>query len=76
MKIIILEVEDVKKRTLYRFHKTLFNKIGNVKVLVLLWTTNIEEKKEKYRRIIKEYFEDLGASEVIFLEENDPNLKE
>lgn len=75
-KIIILEVENIKERTLFNFHRTLFNKIPSTKVLVLLWTTNDEEKKKKYEKIIKEYFEDLGASEVIFLKENDHNLKE
>ena len=73
--ILVLEVENIKQRTLFNFHKELFSKIENPTVLVLLWTTNSEEKKKKYRKAIESYFKDLGAREVLFLEENDPNLE-
>ena len=74
--IFVLEVENIKQRTLFNFHKELFERAKNPTVLVLLWTTNNEEKKIKYKEIIENYFKDLGAKEILFLEEDDPKLEE
>jgi len=74
MKIIVLEVEDIKKRTLFNFHKKILSWVKNPIVLVLLWTTSDMNKKLEYMKIIESYFKDLGAMRVIFLEENDKNL--
>ena len=68
MKQIVLEVEDIKSRSLFEFHKELLSQIENPKVLVFLWTTKDEEKRGKYKKIIGDYFNDLGA-EVIFFHE-------
>ena len=50
MKQIVLEVEDIKSRSLFEFHKKLLSQIENPKVLVFLWTTKDEEKRESIRR--------------------------
>jgi len=43
--------------------------------LVIPWTTNDESKEKKYRKIIEEYFKDVGFEEVIFLGKDDNSLK-
>ena len=75
-KIIVLEVEDIKEGALSNVHKDLFSRIKNARVLVLLWSTDDEIKRVRYREIIKNYFRDLGADEVLFLEENDSRMEE
>ena len=68
-RIVVLEVEDIKKRTLFKFHKKLLKNIKSPKVLVFLWTTDNEKKLIEYKKIIKDYFNDLGA-EVIFFNDD------
>ena len=67
MKQVILEVEDINSRSLFKFHKKLLSQIENPKVLVFLWTTEDEEKREKYRKIIRDYFNDLESGGHLLL---------
>ncbi|HDD05104.1 MAG TPA: hypothetical protein ENF51_01280 [Candidatus Aenigmarchaeota archaeon] len=72
MRIYFLGGGDVKKRECKEIYKKAFREAGErPKVLMLPWTTTSEEKRERYKKIIKEYFEDLGA-EVRFAEAFEP----
>lgn len=74
-KVVVLEVEDVKERGLSRVHMDLFSRVKDVRILVLLWSTDDEVKRARYGEIVKNYFKDLGASEVVFLEEDDLEME-
>jgi len=72
MRIYFLGGGDVKKRECKGIYEKAFQEVcKRPKVLMLPWTTTSEEKRERYKKIIKEYFEDLGA-EVKFAEASEP----
>ena len=74
VQIFLIGGEDVKKRNCARINEMYFSLMKNPVVLVIPWTTNDKVKEVFYRKILKEYFLDLGAKEVLFLEEDD-NIK-
>ncbi len=77
-KIYFYGGEDVKKRTCLKINKKIFSQFYKPRVLVIPWTTRSKVKELKYRRILREYFKDIGAGEISFLERSCPveRLKE
>jgi len=71
VQLFLIGGEDVKKRNCAWINKMYFSLVNNPVVLVIPWTTNDKVKEVFYRKILKEYFLDLGAKEVLFLEEGD-----
>jgi len=69
--IFLIGGEDVKKRNCAEINKIYFSLVEKPIVLVIPWTTNDKEKEAFYRKVLKDYFLDLGAIEVLFLEEDD-----
>ena len=72
VKIYFYGGEDIKKRNCYEISKKIFSQFHKPRVLVIPWTTSNREKELKYRRILQEYFRDLGAGQVSFLERGLP----
>ena len=70
MIIYFIGGEDVKKRTMKEIYIRALSEAKNKKVLVLLWTTENEEKRKKYAKILSDYFYDVGAEKVIAVEPN------
>ncbi|RLE64193.1 MAG: hypothetical protein DRJ38_05990 [Thermoprotei archaeon] len=71
-KIYFYGGEDVKRRTCLKANKKIFSQFYRPRVLVIPWTTENKVKELKYRRILQEYFRDLGAEEISFLEKGCP----
>lgn len=70
MKLYFIGGENIEKREADKINKLAFKDAGSSpEVLVFPWTR--EKEKEEYRKIMIDYFEDLGASEVIFAELSD-----
>jgi len=71
-KIYFYGGEDVKKRTCLKVNEKIFSRFYKPWILVIPWTTENKVKELKYRRILREYFRDIGAGEVSFLEKGYP----
>ncbi|HDI75594.1 MAG: hypothetical protein DRJ52_03555 [Thermoprotei archaeon] len=78
-KIIVLQGgEDVAARA----NKTLFEQIlalsKTKNILVIPWTTSDSRKEKKYRKIISNYFREVGFKKIFFLEksDSDQNIRE
>ena len=69
--IFLIGGEDVKKRNCARINRMYFSLVKSPVVLVIPWTASDKEKEAFYRKVLKEYFLDLGAKEILFLEEED-----
>ncbi len=69
--VIVLEVEDITKKSLFHFHKKIITPIKNPSVLILMWSTLDENKKKKYEMLISDYFLKLGVCNIVFLKEDD-----
>ncbi len=53
--------ENVKERSLEHINRIIFNSVESPSVMILPWTTEDDDKKEKYFPILKQYFKSLGA---------------
>ncbi len=68
MIIYFIGGEDVKRRSCFEIMKSAVNDAGvNPKVLVLLLTTEDRTKIDKYTKIIRNYFFDLGVRKIDFI---------
>jgi peptidase E len=69
-KLYFLGGEDLTKRDSKEINKRAFIDAGGAPIALVFigWTSKSSDKSEKYRRIITEYFEELGASEIVFAE--------
>ncbi len=71
MIIYFLGGEDVKKRTCFEIMRKALADAKNGRVLIIPWTSESKEKVEKYKKILTEYFKDLGAKSITFAELSD-----
>lgn len=73
-KLYLLGGEDLKKRDSERINKKAFADAGKAPVILIFpWTSRFTaSRNNKYRKIMKDYFEDLGAKKIIFAELTDP----
>ncbi len=51
----------MKERSLEHINRIIFKDVENSSVMILPWTTEDDDKKEKYFYILEEYFKSLGA---------------
>jgi dipeptidase E len=71
-KLYFLGGEDVAERGSEEINKKAFAEAGGAPVVLIFnWTAESTEKTEKYGRIMADYFQDLGASAVLFAEPSD-----
>jgi peptidase E len=71
-KIYFLGGEDIAKRDSKAINRKAFIDAGGTpNVLVLPWTATSIDKASKYRRMMMEYFKELGALKVEFAEYSD-----
>jgi dipeptidase E len=69
--IILQGGEDVKKRKNYEVLEGVTRISKHKRILVIPWTTTNKKKEITYRKILENYFKDIGFREVLFLEKND-----
>lgn len=72
VKLYCLGGEDLAKRDSKEINKKAFiDAGGKPSVLIFNWTAESVDKAGKYRKIMADYFKDLGASEIEFAELSD-----
>lgn len=69
-KLYFLGGEDLTKRDSKEINKSAFIDAGGTPIALVFigWTSKTPDKSEEYRLIITKYFEELGASEIVFAE--------
>jgi len=71
-KLYFLGGEDIAKRDSKEINKKAFIDAGGAPiVLIFPWTAESVDKADKYRKIIADYFKELGASKIEFAESSD-----
>jgi peptidase E len=71
-KLFFLGGEDVVKKESKEINKKAFLDAGGAPiVLIFPWTAKIVDKADKYRKILTDYFKELGASDIEFAELSD-----
>ncbi len=69
MKIIVLQGgEDIKRRTNRELLEAIVKISRRKSIAVIPWTTDDPEKERYYRGVIADYFRELGAREIYFIE--------
>jgi peptidase E len=65
--------EDLAKRDSKEVNEKAFSEAGRAPVVLVFvgWTSKSVGESDRYRRIIVEYFEELGAREIVFAELSD-----
>ncbi|MEM3616677.1 MAG: Type 1 glutamine amidotransferase-like domain-containing protein [Candidatus Bathyarchaeia archaeon] len=72
VKLYFLGGEDVIKKDSKEINKKAFCDAGGAPaVLIFPWTAKSVAKADKYKEILKEYFKELGASDIEFAELSD-----
>lgn len=66
--IYFLGGENIKERDCININREVLNEVKEPRIIVIPWTTENLEKERRYREIIYEYFMDLGAESIVFLE--------
>ena len=75
-KLYFLGGEDVAERGSREINEKAFMQAGGTPVVLIFnWTAESADKMEKYRKIMVDYFEDIGASAVKFAEYSDSPKK-
>jgi len=74
---LVFECEDVNVRCCFEGKQYVLGGIDDCRVLIIPWTTSDLKKELHYRNLLNNYFRDLGAREVLFLDRSDslPNIK-
>ncbi len=73
-KLYFLGGEDIRKRVSKHINKKAFADAGGApEVLVFPWTAKVE--KREYRKIVSDYFRDIGAKKIVYAELRDPLRK-
>lgn len=77
MRLYLLGGEDLKKRDSREINKKAFADAGGTPiVLIFPWTVRFTTiRKNKYRKIMKNYFKDIGAKKITFAELTDSPRK-
>jgi peptidase E len=72
-KLYFLGGEDLTKRDSKEINKRAFINAGGAPIALVFmgWTSKSPDKSEKYRRMTSEYFDKLGASEIVSAELTD-----
>ena len=71
-KLYFLGGEDLVKRDSKEIDKKAFIDAGGEPVVLIFpWTTESVDKADKYRKIMADYFKELGASKIEFAESSD-----
>jgi dipeptidase E len=71
-KLYFLGGEDVAQRDSKEINEKAFKEAGGTPVVLIFnWTAKSADKTEKYRKIMVDYFEDIGAKAVEFAERSD-----
>lgn len=71
-KLYFLGGEDIVKRDSREINKKAFIDAGGAPMaLIFNWTAESVDKTDKYRKIMADYFEELGASKIEFAEYSD-----
>jgi len=69
MKIIVLQGgEDIKRKTNRKLLEDIVKISREKSIAVIPWTTDDPEKEKYYRGIIADYFRELGARKIYFIE--------
>ncbi len=69
-RILLLECEDVKIRECLEIKRKFLRSAKRKTVLIIPWSTRDPKKGARYRKIIREYFKDLGIGSI-FLNRED-----
>ena len=76
--LLTFECEDVNSRCCFECKRWILSSIDDCRVLIIPWTTSDLEKELYYRGLLDDYFRDLGAIRVLFLDRSDSlfNIRE
>ena len=69
--MLLLECEDVKIRECFEIKRKLLETAKGKSALIIPWSTSDPKKEARYRKIIGEYFKDLGIRSILFLNRED-----
>jgi peptidase E len=72
-KVYFLGGEDLAKRDSEQIDKKAFADAGGAPIVLVFigWASKSVDETEKYRRIIVDYFKEVGAKEIVFAELSD-----
>jgi hypothetical protein len=64
-KLYFLGGEDLEKRESKKINEKAFNNAGGApRILIFPWTSETMGKGDKYRKIMTDYFKDIGAKKM------------